>query len=371
MALERPLESLSDDDLLHGLADLLRQSRRVEADLVAHIAEVEVRRLYAREASPSMFVYCTDVLHLSEAEAYLRIRAARAAREHPAVLAMLADGRLHLSGTAKLAPCLTPENRDVLLSRAVHKSKRQIEEILAAWAPRPDVPAVLRKLPDRKTRENSAIQESRAEVPSVELGPDGVQGTTAPGVVPRPAPPAPVLIQPLSPARYKVQFTAGAELHGKLERLRALLRHEIPDGDLGRVIEKAVSETLERLEARRFGRPESPGKTLVRTNPVQEHPVQTNPSSRHVPASVRRAVHRRDGGRCRFMDAHGRRCPERHRLEYHHRHPFALGGGSAPENVCLMCAAHNRLMAEIDYGRKTMSRHDSGWRRLRPESVGR
>jgi hypothetical protein len=86
MALERPLQSLSDDDLLRGLSDLLRQSRRVEADLVAHIGEVEARRLYAREASPSMFVYCTDVLHLSEAEAYLRINVARAAREHPVLL---------------------------------------------------------------------------------------------------------------------------------------------------------------------------------------------------------------------------------------------------------------------------------------------
>ena len=38
---KRPLESLSDDELLRRLRDLLRQSRRVEADLVAHIAEVD------------------------------------------------------------------------------------------------------------------------------------------------------------------------------------------------------------------------------------------------------------------------------------------------------------------------------------------
>jgi len=41
--------------LLHRLAELMRQSRRVEADVVAHIAEVDERRLYAREAFPSMF----------------------------------------------------------------------------------------------------------------------------------------------------------------------------------------------------------------------------------------------------------------------------------------------------------------------------
>ena len=54
----RTLQSLTDDELLHRLGDLLRQSRRTEADLVAHIAEVDERRLYARFASPSMFAYC-------------------------------------------------------------------------------------------------------------------------------------------------------------------------------------------------------------------------------------------------------------------------------------------------------------------------
>jgi hypothetical protein len=125
-------------------------SRRIEADLVAHIGEVDERRLYAREASPSMFSYCTEVLYLSDAEAYLRIAVARASREHPMLLTMLADGRLHLSGIAKLAPHLTRENRDVLLERARYRSKREIEELLAELRPRPDAPAAMRKLPERR-----------------------------------------------------------------------------------------------------------------------------------------------------------------------------------------------------------------------------
>ncbi len=79
----RELKSIPDDELLRRLVEILRQSRRVEADVVAHIGEVDERRLYARTASPSMFAYSTEVLHLSEAEAYLRIAAARASREHP------------------------------------------------------------------------------------------------------------------------------------------------------------------------------------------------------------------------------------------------------------------------------------------------
>jgi hypothetical protein len=76
------LKALSDDELLRRLSALLGQSRRIEWQLVTHIGEVDARRLFAREACESMFVYCTDVLHLSEHEAYLRIAAARAARAH-------------------------------------------------------------------------------------------------------------------------------------------------------------------------------------------------------------------------------------------------------------------------------------------------
>ena len=125
---KRPLQSISDDELLRRLAELLRQSRRVEAHLVAHIGEVDERRLYTREASPSMFAYGTEVLHLSEAEAYLRIAAARAAREHPLLLTMLTDGRLHLTGIAKLAPHLTLKNRDPLTAsgRSSHARARGV-----------------------------------------------------------------------------------------------------------------------------------------------------------------------------------------------------------------------------------------------------
>ena len=47
---ECSLALVRDDELLRRLADLLSQSRRTEADLVAHIGEADARRLYAREA---------------------------------------------------------------------------------------------------------------------------------------------------------------------------------------------------------------------------------------------------------------------------------------------------------------------------------
>ena len=153
----------------------------------------------------------------------------------------------------------------------------------------------------------------------------------------------PAVIEPLSPARYKVQFTASQELRDMLERLTALMRTEVPDGDLAAVIERAVSEKLQRLEARRFGKAKAPRKTLART--------VLKPGSRYVPAALRRAVWKRDEGRCRFVDDQGRRCTERHCLEFHHDFPYGKGGDQCLANIKLLCAPHNRLLAEEDYGR--------------------
>jgi len=99
-----------------------------------------------------MHKYCTDVLHLSGAEAFLRITAARASRRHPALFKMLDDGRLHLSGLAVLAPHLTDSNCEELLARATHKTKGEIQKLVAEVAPKPDVAPSIRKLPERQKK---------------------------------------------------------------------------------------------------------------------------------------------------------------------------------------------------------------------------
>jgi 5-methylcytosine-specific restriction endonuclease McrA len=395
------VQTLSDNELLRRLSEAVRQSRRVEADLVTLIAEVDARKLYARRSCSSMFAYCTEVLHLSEHEAYLRIAVARASRRHPSLLAMLRDGRLHLAAIAKLAPHLTDDNCSRVLERAVHKTKLQVEELVAELIPRPDTPPVVRKLPARfgtSTRlappphslppaqphqhaqpqplahPQPSAGPQTSEGPRPQLGPDRVEGFAlnpasagAAGAASAPAPPTsspsvpapgwPVRppshrpsVEPLAPARYRVQFTASAELREKLVRLQNLMRTQVPDGDLETLIDDAVSEKLERLEARRFGKTETPRKTVADADPA--------PKSRHVPAPIRRAVHERDGGRCTYEDASGRRCTARDRLEFHHhRRAFARGGEHSVDNLRLMCRTHNQLLAERQYGKTRSAQH--------------
>jgi hypothetical protein len=346
------LETLSDDALLARLDEVVKRGRRVEAELIWHLAEVDRRRLYRREACQSMFVYATSRLRLSEAEAFLRITVARVSRRFPSVLTMLADGRLHLSAIAKLAPHLRDDDGEALLARAVGRSKREIEMLVAELAPRPDAPAGMRRLPapappelrpggvgSREVTGEAGVAAAQVAAAQVAAAP------VRPALPPARAPAA--VVAPLAPSRYRVQFTAGSELRDKIARAQALLRHQVPSGDLAEVFDRAVTLLLGHLERTRFAATAAPRKSVEEADPT--------PSSRHIPAPIRRAVWQRDGGQCTFHDAKGRRCPARERLEFHHDVPFARGGDHSESNVRLVCSSHNAYQAELDYSAAFMA----------------
>jgi len=273
------------------------------------------------------------------------------------------------------------------VGRAAHRTKREVEELIAELAPRPDAPTVVRKLPDRGAC-TAPVPALRHASPDTQLGLDRVElsglrqtpetsmaglqpdvGGTAPAEAVQPSgtvlnrvAPDGTRVEPLSPGRYRIQFTASAALRDKLERLQGLMRSSVPDGDLAAIIEHAVTEKLERLEARRFAKTNDPRKGLANSD--------TSPSSRHIPAAVRRAVHERDGGRCRYVDGQGHRCTARGDLEFHHQHPFGHGGDHSPEGISLSCRTHNRYLAEVDYGRQPMAKHQrAGDRVSRPPAA--
>ena len=107
----------------------------------------------------------------------------------------------------------------------------------------------------------------------------------------------------------------------------------MPGSDLASVIDAAVTEKLERVEAKRYGKTNKPRSNL--------EDADTSPGVRGIAVAVKRAVWKRDRGQCTFVTAEGKRCPERHRLEFHHDEPFALGGDRSADNIRLACRAHN------------------------------
>ncbi|HEY3246974.1 MAG TPA: HNH endonuclease [bacterium] len=322
---------LSDRELLAKVEALARQERETIATLIAHLAVLDERRLYLSEGCSSLFTYCMQVLHVSEAAAYDRMEVARAVRKYPLILEMLASGSLTLTTARLLAPTLTPANHPRLLEAAARKSKRDVLKLVARRRPLADVPSAIRQLPSR-TASLVFHTAPNAEAPSEQTNPP-----EAPVLEIRP--PAMPVVVPLSAKRFKIQFTASEETHDLLRRAQDLLRHQIPNGDVGEVMEKALKVLIRALAREKVAATDRPRDGRG-----------SNLRSRHIPAEVRRKVWTRDGGRCAFVAHNGRRCTERAFLEFHHVVPYAADGKATVENIQLRCRAHNGYEAELYFG---------------------
>ena len=344
--MNRPPAQLTNVELLAEVKRLAQCERETTATLVAHLVEVERRELHHAEGCSSMFSYCTEVLQFSEAAAYRRLLAARAARRNPRILADLASGALNLSSIKLLAPHLDSENGEQLLDASRHKSKREVEKLVRERFPLADVPATVRKLPAPATGQALALPTLAASNPlagpgstvstaresaSASAKPEKPSGTSVPHAQ---------VIAPLAAERYKVQFTASESAHANLRRAQDLLRHRIPNGDIAPVFELALAILVGQLEKQKFAATDRPRTSRG-----------VAPGTRDIPAEVKRAVWKRDDERCAFIGENGRRCSETGVLEFHHIDAFGLGGKATIENIALWCRAHNQFEARREFGR--------------------
>jgi len=141
---------------------------------------------------------------------------------------------------------------------------------VAELAPRPDVPSTIRKLPAPATLPSPIAPPALPLAPPLLTSAQTEVASPEPSVpAPPPAPPAPPVRRPIieatAPERYRVQFTLGKEGHDRLRRLQALLRREIPDGDPGAIVERALALLLDKVEKAKLGaarnpRPIRPGR---------------------------------------------------------------------------------------------------------------
>jgi hypothetical protein len=370
------LLDMTDDDLVASIATLAGHARGATAALVAHLAEMERRGLHLALGFRSLYVYCRSVLHLSEHESYNRMEAARVARRFPVVLPMLAEGLLHLTAVSLLGPRLGDENHLALLGGAIHKSKREVEVLLARWFPKVEAAPSVRKLPIRSDAaraggaeaeaagssdgasssdaagSSDADRSSDADDPSPAGGPapaaregdvltlsspGGMQAATSRTVAV--TPPRRSELMPIAADRYQVKFTASEAMIERLRQAQDLLSHSVPSGDVAAIFDEALIALLDKAARRKH----------AATNRSRDGRAPAS-SSRTIPAAVEREVWARDGGHCAFLGTGGRRCQERRFIEFHHVKPWVVGGPPTSENISLRCRAHNAYEAAVYFG---------------------
>ena len=389
------LVEVSDERLERNLKGLIADGCRIEARIVAHLAEMDARKLSLIRGY-SLFEYCQTRLGLSESQAFYRITAARAARRFPILFDLLEHHHIHLTTIALISKYLTEENHVELFEAVRGRSKREVLKLLARRFPRPDAESHIRKLPP--------------QLATFAAGPSAT-------------------FEPLSESTYRLQLNASEALKEKLTLAADLMSHSNPTFDLAVVVERALDLLIDKLQKQRFGvgvRPrrkerhasatiaeatkpkerelslvtaeatersdDLPGSavthlgqskwarpraaiaqasssgarrewsgskepaTAIATSKEPTVPAASARGSaairsrRRIANDVLRQMVDRDGLRCTYRGPEGHRCTARAFLQTHHEEAWAKGGADGIDNLRFLCEAHNQLLAEMEFG---------------------
>ncbi len=346
------LATVPSSELTSRLYELRRAERRLLVEFLEYLGEVDRRRLYAELGFSSLFVFLSQHLGYSSSAAYRRSTAARLIARFPVVAECLGDGRLSLTTLVELRDVLDGPGREEVLARAAGRSEDEVKRLVAALRPRPAVPDSLRRKPSRAADAPTAESAPAAAAPEARTGSASID-----------APPR-ARIAPLSATQHLLRATVSDEFVRDLEAVRAALGHKLPGCSLEAVLHECMRVTLAACHKRRRGagaaRPaaanENRDGATVPAAKNDDLDVPASRPSRYVPAAVRDAVWRRDGGRCTFVGTGGHVCGSTFQIEVHHVQPFARGGAATVCGLALRCRSHDLHEAERDFGREHVER---------------
>lgn len=301
------LKSLDNAELWDKTKTLAMEERRLSVEILWHLREIERRQLFAERGYPSLFDYCVDALGYSAGAAARRIRSMQLLRDMPEeVSKSLESGSVSLTTASALQNFIRADERLKKKRYSMQQKKDLLDQIQG---------------------------KSRQECEKLFLS-----------ISPEAAPPK-EHERLISENLVEIRFVADKELLDKLERIRELTPHRSSDRSYLDLFKYLADSVLKKID------PET-RKPLSPEEPKDPDSDQPESAPRWIPASVKRYVWDRDGGRCTYQDPEsGRRCDTRFGIEIDHILPIALGGRSNARNLRLLCRTHNRLAAIQALGR--------------------
>ena len=126
MKRNRPLATLSNDQLIHKGDRAVRTRHEIAIEILDCLIEIEKRELHLEEGYSSLFDFCTRRWHYSPPKACRTIAVARSVRNFPAVRSLLVEKKITLCGVARIAGILTDENSRSLLREVSGKNTSRL-----------------------------------------------------------------------------------------------------------------------------------------------------------------------------------------------------------------------------------------------------
>ena len=274
-------------NVVRKLHSLRKREHESTVEIIRQMIVCHETRAYLEHGCSTLFAFLVEELKYSPAAASRRYKAMRVAMRFPRVLEMLTNHEVTLCSLAQAEGLLSEvSDPGELLDRIRGKSRREVDKIVARARPVP-----------RKPRESVTP------------------------VAVKPADPLFAEQEPME-SRVSVRTTLTEADYDDFEKVRAIVSCKKPGASVEDVLVELTKFYLKHKAARQRKKPKAHTKA--------------------VPRATRDAVMIRDGHRCTFTSPDGKRCSATHDLQIDHMKPRALGGGHEPENLRVLCGAHNR-----------------------------
>jgi len=328
------LLNLSDDELDRSLKSLVKKENEVLSEILLHICEVDLRKLYLKRSFGSLYDYLTQYMGYSSGPAQRRIDAARLSKEVPSLIEDLKAGHLNLSQVSlvqqfirqkqmsdrKRACGSEPASNSNLFASNDRKSLCTIQPQLKT--------DLLGSLKNKSIAESQVIVSKALEIERLEKPKIKRQADES--------------------VRFEISFSK--EQWGKLEKMKSLLSHSLPNGTWDQVLEYVADRVIaSKTKARMKNEVESPREEVSEKD--QTKSSDKNGESQ-MPAKFqkKRSLYqlRKDllsrHSSCQHRDKlTNRLCTSTWQLQVDHVQPKWAGGSDEIENLQVLCAQHNRL----------------------------
>jgi len=288
-------------NVITKLHDLRTREHESTVEIIRQMIVCYETRAHLEHGCATLFAFLVEELHYSAGAASRRYKAMRVAMRFPQVLDMLASHELTLCSLAQAEGLLSEVSDPAeLLDRIRGKSSREVEKVVARARPVPSKP--------------------RESVKPVAVKPASDS----------------LLAAPEEPAecRYSVRTTLAEPDYDDFEKVRAIVSRKKPGASVEDVLVELTNFYLKHKAPKE-----------------RKSPTRT---TKQIPRATRDAVMIRDGHRCTFVGRNGKRCTATHDLQIDHIRPRALGGNHEPENLRVLCGAHNRYEARRILGQNSV-----------------
>jgi len=316
------LKNLSNMNLHFHLHDLAKTERKITAQILELLIEIEKRKVYLARGYESLFSYLVKEMKYSEGAASRRIQAMRLLKNNSAVKIKIQDGELNLTQASMIQTAIRAEKKlqptaqiavEQILNQIIGKTKDQTKEIL----------------------QNHFSEEALSSL-------------------------EPQLLLKKTENQIKVELQFSHEEHDLLQK--ALHLRASQQTNFKELIIWMAQETLKKSK---FASPKAQIASSILSPPNSPNPCSalapvkqvvdsgdqaSNPAvglrraniRSHIPIQIQRTVFKKSQHRCEHVSPITRqRCIQTKFLELDHRQPVAKGGRDTLDNLRVLCREHN------------------------------